>query len=60
MTRAHVRHALHSPPPFSIQRSLSQQRNRGGEMSLLSVPVLSDFIIYHRSLDTVSEVQFVY
>lgn len=44
-------------PPFSIQRSLSR---RGGEMSLLSIPVLSDFIIYHCSLGTVSEVQFVY
>lgn len=45
-TRAHVRHAHHSPP-FSIQRLLSR---RGGEMSLLSILVLSDFIIYHCSL----------
>lgn len=29
-------------------------------MSLLSSPVLSDFIIYHCSLGTVSEVQFIY
>ncbi len=55
-TRAHVRHALHSPP-VSIQRLLSR---RGGEMSLLSILVLSDFIIYHCSLGTVSEVQFIY